>query len=112
MASNKRMKPLETFPPNVPARLIQEYQAVIREYSASIGSGQRKLAARLGVNMKYLNDLLVRGIEPTSKTKKGREAREKLFLPISDVLENKEDVIETLEKLKKQLEDTIRRLRE
>lgn len=112
MASNKRMKPLETFPPNVPARLIQEYREVIREYNASIGSGQRKLAARLKVNMKYLNDLLVKGREPTNKTKKGREAREKLFLPVSSALDNKEDVIEALEKLKSQLEITIRRLRE
>jgi predicted RecB family endonuclease len=112
MASNRHMKPLDIFPSNVPQPLIDAYKGIVKIYGTNSGSCQRKLAAHLGVNMKYLNDLLVKGIEPTNRTKKGRAAREKLFLPVSNMLDNKEDVIETLESLVKQLNNTIRRLRE
>lgn len=109
MAKKNYMDILPTFPPNVPLALIAVYREIVQQYQDK-GGYQRKLARRLGVNMKYLNDLLVRGIEPTSKTVKGREARERLFLKNVAALENKEEVIQVLQKIVASLEDTIRRL--
>lgn len=102
---------LTKFPPNVPVALIAKYNTIATRYFHE-GGYQRKLARELDINMKYLNDLLVKGIEPTSKTKKGREARKKLFLPEVEVLMGKEEIIEHLEQAVAKLQETIRRLKE
>lgn len=110
MASKNTKEELTTFPPNVPQELIDKYRWVVRQ-NKDKGGYQRKLARHLDVNMLYLNNLLKHGTEPTSRTKKGREAREKLFLKNDDTLNNKEEVIEALEQLVTSLQKTIRRLR-
>jgi len=103
-------KVITAFPSNVPFELINQYKQIVRTYE-DVGGYQRKLARRLDVNMKYLNDLLVHGKEPTNRTKKGREARKKLFLKEEVTLEDKEQVVEVLEGLVAQLQEAIRRLK-
>jgi len=72
---------MEEFPENVPKRLVREYKKVAREHSGQ-GGYQCKLARKLGINIKYVSDLLSRGIEPTDRTEKGQRARIALFLPV------------------------------
>lgn len=107
MANPKPIKVIEQFPPNVPPALVNEYRRVIMHEHGSM----RILAVKLGVNIKYLSDLLARGIEPTDKTVKGRAVREKLFLKNRTALQSKEEVIEALESIVKHLQQTIERLK-
>lgn len=53
----------------IPRKLAKQYQAA---------GSQRELARRLGINPKYVNDLLTKGIEP-----KNPDIRAKLCLPRS-----------------------------
>ncbi len=71
---------IKNFPANVPQRLIKKYNVVVREFEES-GGYQRKLARALVINDFYVNQLLLKGIEPTDKTEHGQELRVKLFLP-------------------------------
>ncbi len=57
---------------NVPKQLIKKYQEV---------GSLRALARAQDVNYFYVSQLFQHGIEPTDKTRKGRLARRKLFLP-------------------------------
>ena len=75
----KHLAVLTNFPQNVPKKLIKEYKAIVKTYKKE-GGYQRKLAKHLDINFKYLNDLLIHGIEPTVRTDKGQIARRKLFL--------------------------------
>jgi|SRR5919108_607375 hypothetical protein len=59
--------------PATPRRLVSELHKA--------GWKERELARRRGVNIKYVSDLIRRGIEPTDRTIKGQEARVALFLP-------------------------------
>jgi hypothetical protein len=59
--------------PATPRRLVSEFHKA--------GWNERELARRRGVNIKYISDLIRRGIEPTDRTIKGQEARVALFLP-------------------------------
>lgn len=110
MVTKRYDKVIEIFPPNVPPDLIAAYKDTVEKHRDQ-GGYQRKLARKLGVNMKYLNDLIIKGIEPTSRTAKGRAAREKLFLKNDNPLQNKEEVVEALEGIVKHLQNTISRMR-
>lgn len=58
--------------PNTPKKLAK----LLME----LGS-ERAVCRKRKVNMLYVSQLVNKGIEPTDKTFKGREAREALFLP-------------------------------
>lgn len=57
---------------NVPKQLLKKYQEV---------GSLRALARERDVNYFYVSELMQHGREPTDKTRKGRLARKKLFLP-------------------------------
>jgi hypothetical protein len=63
---------MRVFTPNIPRKLI----ALLNE-----AGSEREVARRRDVNMFYVSQLLNKGIEPTDRTFKGREARAALFLP-------------------------------
>lgn len=78
--NGKYKKVIISFPANVPRRLVFAYKKIVKQYKDK-GGYQRKLARLLDVNDFYLNQLLIKGIEPTDKTLHGQETRLKLFLP-------------------------------
>lgn len=87
----KHLIVLTVFPENVPKRLIREYRQIVKAHKKE-GGYQRKLSKKLNVNIKYLNDLLLKGIEPTPRTEKGQIARRKLFLSNKKSPEERERV--------------------
>jgi len=74
------LKEIDEFPGNIPKKLIREYRKIVKEHKGK-GGYQRKLASKLEINIKYLSDLFLHGIEPTDRTEKGRRIRVALFLP-------------------------------
>lgn len=64
---------MNPYPPNVPAKLIELFE--LNECKTG------RLEKPLDVNRGYIYRLIKYGIEPTDKTKKGRKARVRLFLP-------------------------------
>ena len=74
------LEEIKEFPGNVPKRLVREYKRIVKEHKGK-GGYQRKLAGRLEINIKYLSDLFLHGVEPTDRTEKGRCVRAALFLP-------------------------------
>ena len=97
----KNLVVLTTFHENVPDRLIRKYNAIVKAYRKQ-GGYQRKLAKCLGINFKYLNDLLVHGIEPTDRTEKGQKARITLFLPIKKKTSKNSKAIQEIPEFMKQ----------
>lgn len=61
------------YPSNVPKKLIILWE--------SVECHPRALERKIGVNTKYICDLINDGKEPTDKTPKGVAARKALFLP-------------------------------
>jgi hypothetical protein len=66
-----------TIHPNANRKLVRFFRRVKREtHSWNI----RETARRRDVNVKYVYDNLIHGIEPPDTTDKGRQARVKIFL--------------------------------
>jgi len=76
----KFLTAIKEFPKNVPKKLIKEYRNIVKSHKGE-GGYQRKLASMLEINIKYLSDLFLHGIEPTDRTEKGQRVRVALFLP-------------------------------
>ena len=61
-----------TIHPNAPPRLIKALRKA---------GSFHKLADELNINIKYVHELIRKGIEPTDRTEHGRETRARLYLP-------------------------------
>jgi hypothetical protein len=66
---------IETPHPNTPPRLWRRYK--------KFHGNCYKTAESLGVNPARVWQLLKNGVEPTDRSEKGKEARRKLFLPLT-----------------------------
>jgi|SRR5919109_2324938 hypothetical protein len=73
MRQKRNFYEIHNIHPATPKRLMSELHKA--EWN------ERELARRRGVNIKYVSDLIRRGIEPTDRTINGQEVRVKLFLP-------------------------------
>lgn len=73
MTRKRNFYEMHNIHPAAPKRLVSEFHKA--------GWNERELARRRKVNIKYVSDLIRRGIEPTDRTVKGQEARTALFLP-------------------------------
>ena len=67
-----------TIHPNTPAKTRRTLQEVKRETGII---NMREASRRLGINIRYLQQLVVDGIEPTDKTENGQRVRQLLGLP-------------------------------
>lgn len=87
---------------NVPKQLLNKYQEV---------GSLRALARERDVNYFYVSELIQHGREPTDKTKKGRLARRKLFLPAWKHHRNKEQVPEWLKRTQVRIREMVKETR-
>lgn len=70
-------QPKPTIHPNANKKLARLFRQVKRETGAW---NIRETARRIGVNQRYVDDNLIKGIEPTDATENGRMVREKMFM--------------------------------
>jgi len=70
-------KPPGEIHPNANRKLVRLFRKVRRETGAW---NIRETARRLGVNQRYVDDNLMKGIEPTDATENGMEVRVRMFM--------------------------------